>query len=162
VEQVSWDDVQQFLGKLNESDKAQSMKFALPTEAQWEYACRAGTTTFWHCGDDEATLQEYAWFNANPGGKTHRVGELLASGFGLYDMHGNVWEWCADYWATGYYAESPSNDPSGPSAGSGRVLRGGYWGYHARHCRSAYRHGYSPRYRHLHLGLRLASVLVDK
>ena len=173
VEHVSWDDVQQFLAKLNvagtrrvPSAKApfdtSAMTFTLPTEAQWEYACRAGTTTAWHCGDDEAKLQEYAWFSANSGRETHPVGELLANGFGLYDMHGNVWDWCADCWATDYYAESPPDDPSGPPTGSIRVHRGGSWGSHVRICRSAYRSHRSPDYRDGYLGLRLASVLVDE
>jgi len=174
VEQVSWDDVQPFLAKLNVAgtrrvpsanggrSEPSEMTFTLPTEAQWEYACRAGTTTFRHCGDDKATLQEYAWFNANSGGKTHRVGELLPDGFCVYDMHGNVWEWCADYWATGYYAESASNDPSGPSAGSRRVYRGGDWYNLARHCRSAHRYYHSPDNQSHNLGFRLASVLADK
>ncbi|HUT94002.1 MAG TPA: SUMF1/EgtB/PvdO family nonheme iron enzyme [Thermoguttaceae bacterium] len=156
VEQVSWDDVQPFLAKLNESRKSQGMKFALPTEAQWEYACRAGTTTAWHCGNDEAKLQEYAWFNMNSGGKTHPVGELLANGFGLYDMLGNAWEWCADWYGAEYYAQSPADDPSGPSAGSHRVHRGGGWLYHARRCRSANRDYNSPDYRRDYLGFRLA------
>jgi formylglycine-generating enzyme required for sulfatase activity/serine/threonine protein kinase len=173
VEQVSWDDVQQFLAKLNVAGTRRvasvkppldgwSMKFALPSEAQWEYACRAGTTTFWHYGDDEATLQEYAWFHANSGDKTHPVGQLVANGFGLYDMHGNVWEWCADWCATDYYAQSPSNDPSGPATGSYRVQRGGSWIHLARLCRSAFRYDRSPGHRGINtLGLRLASVLTD-
>jgi formylglycine-generating enzyme required for sulfatase activity len=161
VEQVSWNDVQPFVAKLNESSKAQRMKFGLPTEAQWEYACRAGTTTLWHCGDDEAKLQEYAWFNANSGGSTHPVGELLANAFGLSDTHGNVWEWCADWYATDYYAQSPPNDPSGRSAGLDRVFRGGSWPDYARHCRTAPRYYRPPGHRVDNLGFRLASVLVD-
>jgi formylglycine-generating enzyme required for sulfatase activity/WD40 repeat protein len=173
VENVSWDDVQQFLAKVNAAgtrrvpsatgDLASSaMTFTLPTEAQWEYACRAGTTTLWHCGDDETKLPEYAWFNVNSGGKTHPVGQLLASALGLYDMHGNVWEWCADYWATDYYAKSPPNDPSGPSAGSSRVHRGGSHGGHAGRCRSAYRDDGSPDRRGNGLGFRLAAILADE
>ena len=158
VVNVSWNDATAFCQWLS---KKEGVTYMLPSEAQWEYACRAGTTTFWHCGDDEATLEEYAWFDVNSGGKTHTVGELLPNGFWLYDMHGNVWEWCADYWATGYYAESPSNDPSGPSAGSYRVSRGGHWGYHARGCRSANRGNHSPVTRDYNLGFRLASVLAD-
>jgi len=150
------------LGPAGKLDLSPFSRFALPTEAQWEYACRAGTTTFWHFGEDEATLQEYAWFNVNSGGKTHPVGELLANGFGLHDMHGNVWEWCADSWATDYYAELPPNDPSGPSAGTLRVYRGGNWRDHARICRSAIRYNGSPGSRDDLVGFRLASVLADK
>jgi formylglycine-generating enzyme required for sulfatase activity len=138
------------------------MTFTLPTEAQWEYACRAGTTTFWHCGDDDATLHEYAWFKVNSGGKTHPVGELRANAFGLCDMHGNVWEWCADCWAADYYAQSPSNDPSGALTGSLRVDRGGGWINHAAFCRSAVRPSASRDFRFYGLGLRLASVLADE
>jgi formylglycine-generating enzyme required for sulfatase activity len=134
----------------------------LPSEAQWEYACRAGTTTAWYCGDSETTLQEYGWFNVNSGGKTHPVGELKPNGWGLYDMHGNVWEWCADRWATDYYAQSPPDDPSGPTTGSDRVLRGGTCHDHARGCRSANRRDYSPGHRSYSLGFRLASVLADE
>ncbi|MFH1923165.1 MAG: SUMF1/EgtB/PvdO family nonheme iron enzyme, partial [Planctomycetota bacterium] len=162
VEQVSWDDVKPFLAKLNESGKAQGMEFALPTEAQWEYACRAGTMTAWYCGDSDTTLQEYAWFGVNSGGKTHPVGQLLPNAFGLNDMHGNVWEWCDDSWASDYYAQSPTDDPSGSPTGSYRVGRGGGWGRHAGHCRSAHRGHSSPGHRHSDLGLRLASVLADE
>jgi formylglycine-generating enzyme required for sulfatase activity len=185
VEQVSWEDVQQFLSKLNVAGTCRvpsakppldssTMTFTLPTEAQWEYASRAGTTTFWHCGHDDAKLQEYAWFRVNSGGKTHPVGELLANGFGLHDMHGNVWEWCADWYGADYYAQSPPNDPSGPPAGSemfwrrartsssGRVDRGGGFFNHAGLCRSAYRNCGTPDGRRGNLGFRLASVLVDE
>ena len=166
VVSVSWNDTAAFCQWLS---KKQRVKYALPTEAQWEYACRAGTTTAWHCGVSETTLEEYAWFNVNGGDKTHPVGQLKPNGWGLYDMHGNVWEWCADRcpdpraygWAKNYYAQSPPNDPSGPLTGSERVYRGGGRAYHARHCRSAHRQGNSPVNRSINLGFRLASVLPD-
>ena len=137
VEMVSWEDIQPFLVKVNESRKNLVMKFALPSEAQWEYACRAGTTTFWHSGDSEASLREYGWYSGNSGNKTHPVGELKANGWGLYDMHGNVWEWCGDWHSGGYYGQSPLDDPSGPPSGSLRVCRGGCMLNGARGCRSA-------------------------
>ncbi len=162
VERVSWDHVQPFLAKLNEYGKAQRMKFALPTEAQWEYACRAGTTTPWHCGEDEAKLQEYAWFNGNSGGKPHSVGELLENAFGLHDMHGNVWEWCQDGYDEGYYGRSPLEDPSGVPQASHRVYRGGSWINGAGVCRSAIRGGIVPAYRISILGFRVALVPSGK
>ena len=172
VEEVSWDEIQPFLTKLNVAGTHRvpsanapldtlRMTFQLPTEAQWEYACRAGTTMFWHCGDHEAKLQEYAWFDVNSGGKTHPVGQLLPNGFGAYDMHGNVWEWCGDWYAADYYGQSPTDDPSGPPTGSLRVLRGGFWGNHARLCRSARRCYLSPASRS-NVGFRLASVVADE
>ena len=162
VEQVAGNHVEPFLTKLNESRNWQGMKFCLPTEAQWEYACRAGTTTAWYCGDSDVTLEEYAWFQVNSGGRTHPAGQLKPNGWGLYDMHGNVWEWCGDWHARDYYAQSPTEDPSGPPTGSSRVIRGGHWDHHARYCWSAIRSPHSPGFRHDYLGFRLASVLVDK
>ena len=127
VEQVSWDDCQKFLEKLNAKSGPGAGKFQLPTEAQWEYACRAGSTTRYCFGDDESGLGEYAWYGANSGGKTHPVGEKKPNAWGLYDMHGNVWEWCQDWYDGGYYANSPTDDPTGPATGSYRVFRGGGW-----------------------------------
>jgi formylglycine-generating enzyme required for sulfatase activity len=158
VEEVSWDDLQEFLGKLNGKFGAGAAKFQLPTEAQWEYACRAGSTTMYCHGDEESRLGEYAWYNANSGGRTHPVGEKKPNAWGLYDMHGNVWEWCADWYDGRYYAHGPADDPTGPAAGSVRVFRGGGWCDPARYCRSADR-GYDvPGFRLDRLGFRVARV----
>lgn len=161
VEQVSWDDTQRMLERLNEQCREQGTKFVLPTEAQWEYACRAGTTAPWCCGDNEATLRGFAWFKANAQQKTHPVGALRPNAWGLHDMHGNVREWCADRYGPHYYAASPSNDPIGPPTGLGRVFRGGGWFYFPRFCRSAYRSACAPDFRIHCLGFRVASVLAE-
>ena len=141
VERVSWDDCQQFLDKLNA--KVGGGKFSLPSEAQWEYACRAGSTTKYCFGDDEARLGEYAWYRDNSGSKTHPVGEKKPNAWGLYDMHGNVWEWCQDGPTVGaryrgYLAKSHIDDPAGPATGALRVLRGGCWDFPAGGLRSGH------------------------
>ncbi len=105
------------------------MRFALPTEAQWEYACRAGAMSSWQWGNRDDNLGQYGWVESNSGGTTHAVGRLRSNGFGLYDMHGNVAEWCEDWFAGDYYAEAPVNDPTGPSARTNRVFRGGGCGH---------------------------------
>ena len=135
--------------------------FRLPTEAQWEYACRAGSTTRYCCGNDGAQLGEYAWYNANSGYKTNPVGEKKPNAWGLYDMHGNVWEWCQDWCNGWYYAKSPLDDPTGPTTGSDRVLRGGGWDSGARRCRSAYRYDFAPGDRSYFLGLRVSLVAAE-
>ena len=149
VESVTWDDCQSFLAKLRE--KAPGTDFRLPTEAQWEYACRAGTTTVYGFGDSEASLGEYAWYGGNSGLTTHPVGEKKSNAWGLYDMHGNVWEWCAD-WCDDTY----STDERG--SGSLRVLRGGSWRNNATGCRSSYRRRLGPAFRNGYIGLRLVVV----
>ena len=161
VEHVSWDDCQQFLEKLN-AKVGGGGSSQLPTEAQWEYACRAGSTTRYCFGDEESGLGEYAWYDANSGSKTHPVGEKKPNAWGLYDMHGNVWEWCQDWYDGGYYANSPTDDPTGPPGGSVRVLRGGSWHDAARCCRSACRGSLRPGYRDRTLGFRVARVPADK
>ena len=126
VEQVSTEDCQKFLDKLNGLPAAGG-KFQLPSEAQWEYACRAGTKTRYFFGDDDSKLGENAWFASNANSKSHPVGEKKPNAWRLYDMHGNVWEWCQDWFSDKYYAASPTDDPTGPATGTSRVLRGGSW-----------------------------------
>jgi formylglycine-generating enzyme required for sulfatase activity len=157
VEQVSWDDAVEFCQKLSAlpEEKAAGRVYRLPTEAEWEYACRAGTTTAYSFGDDETQLSDYAWYDENSGDTPHAVGGKKANAWGLYDIHGNVWEWCSDWYDGDYYKSSPVSDPQGPSEGSSRVPRGGSWPYSARFCRSAYRDFNSPDYRNLDLGFRL-------
>jgi len=139
VEKVSWHDAQAFLKKLNTMDPGKN--YRLLTEAEWEYACRAGTT-----GERYGELDAIAWYDKNSGGRTHPVGQKQPNAWGLYDMLGNVWEWCADWYGENYYANSPSTDPRGPSSGSYRVLRGGSWYNSAFYTRSAYRCRNNPAY----------------
>ncbi len=162
VEHVSWDDCQEFLGKLNAKIGTQGGKFVLPTEAQWEYACRAGSKTKYCFGEDETRLGDYAWYDKNSGNTMHTVGEKKPNGWGLYDMHGNVWEWCRDWCKDGYYKESPVDDPTGAATGSGRVIRGGNWLCSARHCRSASRGCIEPGDRDDFLGFRVSQVPAGK
>jgi formylglycine-generating enzyme required for sulfatase activity len=149
---LSRTDCQDFIRKLKA--RAPAHAFALPTEAQWEYACRAGSTTEFSFGDDEAVLGEYAWFHGNmnwvghPGfrGKLffHDVGRKKPNAWGLYDMHGGVWEWCSDQYDAEYYLSSPLVDPKGPQQGLFGVLRGGSWFRYARYARSSYRKFFHP------------------
>ena len=161
VEQMSWDHCQVFLGKLNAKVGGQKGEFRLPTEAQWEYACRAGSTTKYCFGGDEAQLGEYAWYNNNSESKTHPVGEKKPNAWGLYDMHGNVREWCQDWYDGGYHAKSPTDDPTGPATGSLRVNRGGSWYYPAWRCRSAFRGYFGPGDRDSNLGFRVSRVPAE-
>jgi formylglycine-generating enzyme required for sulfatase activity len=136
VERVSWEDVQEFIRRLNAQEG--SSKYRLPTEAEWEYAARAGTTTAYSFGDDPDRLGDYAWFRDNSDGKTHPVGQKAPNPWQLYDMHGNVWEWVQDLGAP--YAAGAAVDPAGPSWNWGslsRVYRGGSWWGTAMYCRSA-------------------------
>jgi formylglycine-generating enzyme required for sulfatase activity len=156
VERISWEACQEFIKKLNEKFADSGAIFSLPTEAQWEYACRAGSSTRFCFSDEEAGLAEYGWFADNAGGKTHPVGEKKQNAWGLYDMHGNVWEWCADWYDGNYYRQSPANDPAGPTAVSSRILRGGSWGDPGPYCRSAYRYCLPPWFCVYSYGLRVA------
>ncbi|MEI7832657.1 MAG: SUMF1/EgtB/PvdO family nonheme iron enzyme [bacterium] len=125
VTNVSWDDCQLFLEKLNK--QIGGSNFFLPTEAQWEYAYRAGSTSEYYWGDNEAMLSQYAWIFDYSGGRSHAVGEKKPNVWGLYDMSGNVWEWCADWYDAGYYKNSPQRNPTGSATGTLRVLRGSAW-----------------------------------
>ena len=152
VEEVSWHDAMEFIERLNR--EAGKDVYQLPTEAQWEYACRAGSGGRWCFGDDESGLGEYAWYRENSGGKTHPVGKKRPNAFGLYDMHGNVWEWCRDWYQEDYYSHSPEFDPRGPDNGGLRVYRGGGWDSYAACCRSGYRHVNRPGDRDSGIGFR--------
>ncbi len=162
VERVSWDDCQDFLKKLSEKCRMAAGSYRLPTAAQSEYACRAGSMGGWCFGDSEPGLDDYGWFKSNSEGKTHSVGGKKPNVWGLYDVHGNVSEWCADWFAQDNYEASPISDPMGPSSGSSRVNRGGCWTDGADRCRSAYRHGSGPSDRLRFVGLRVLQVLADK
>ena len=157
VDNVSWNDCQSFLAKLREKT---GRRFALPTEAQWEYACRAGTTNRWSFGDDAGVMWNYAWSGANSDSTTHPVGKKKPNPWGLYDMSGNVWEWCADFYAKHAYSGGETNDPPGPSSGTGHVLRGGAWGDNSNLLRCACRNCDGPDGRNNGVGLRCV-MLVD-
>jgi formylglycine-generating enzyme required for sulfatase activity len=151
VESVSWDDCREFFEKLNRL--VPDLRAGFPSEAQWEYACRAGTTTAYSFGNEIAHDQAHFGQDWDKG-KTLPVASLPANPWGLYEMHGNVWEWCSD-WFGSYEAELQA-DPEGPSQGRSRVLRGGSWFYDARDARSAYRIVHDPGFRFRYFGLRVA------
>jgi formylglycine-generating enzyme required for sulfatase activity len=156
VENVSWDDTVEFCKKLSDlpEEKKAGRLYRLPTEAEWEYACRAGSKTAYAFDDEEGLLPEYGWFKRNSSDRTHTVGLLEPNAWGLYDMHGNVWECCSDRY--GDYPKGAVSDPSGPKVGSTRVYRGGCWRNVAANCGSAYRDWNSPVDRSNFLGFRLA------
>jgi formylglycine-generating enzyme required for sulfatase activity len=164
---VSWNDATQFCGKLTEQERSagripEGWTYSVPTESQWEYACRAGTKTRFSFGDSESDLGDYSWFIKNAldvGEHAHKVSQKKSNRFGLYDMHGNVSEWCRDWYAQ----ELPRGaDPPGPSTGSYRVYRGGDYTCTAKFCRSADRNFNSPGYREHLIGFRLAAVPSGK
>jgi formylglycine-generating enzyme required for sulfatase activity len=153
VESVSWEEVQEYIKTLSSKGVG---KLRIPTEAEWEYACRAGTEGPLSFGDDERRLGEYAWYCGNSDQTTHPVGKKRPNGWGVYDMLGNVWEWCADWFDPDYYRNSPPADPRGPNSGSSRVNRGGSWNSAADRVRSTCR-GYNSPPRGNFLGFRLLS-----
>lgn len=153
VEQVSWDDVQQFIKKLNEKEGIN--KYHLPSEAEWEYAVRAGTTTRYSFGDDESKLGDYAWYHNNSNGMTHPVGQKKPNSWGLYDMYGNVWEWVQDKWHDSYNGAPTDGSYWEIGGGSTRVYRGGSWGCDAGVFRSADRFDRRSDYSSRDLGFRL-------
>ncbi|MEI8383844.1 MAG: SUMF1/EgtB/PvdO family nonheme iron enzyme [Planctomycetota bacterium] len=178
VEMVSWNDAAEFSAKLSKQEKFKPFYFRagetitpldgtgyrLPSEAEWEFACRAGTTTKYWIGDKDEELMRAGWFVGNSGDRTHATGELKANPFGLSDIHGNVWEWVQDGWDATYYGQfqdKPAINPNSPfSAGSQRVVRGGYWYYLASGCRSSARNANDPARRGDAIGFRV-SLVVD-
>lgn len=155
VLQITWNDAAAYCQWLSSHEKKTCR---LPTEAEWEYACRAGTTTQYSFGDDHNELPKYGWHTRNSGNKSHPVARLLANDFGLFDVHGNVVEWCGDWYDEKWYAKSPPNDPTGPITGTTRVVRGGDWLFTASNCRSAYRLHALPTLRTPLLGFRCVLV----
>lgn len=151
VEQVSWDDCQNFIRELN---RITGQKFHLPTEAQWEYAARGGSKSSHSKYSGSHSIDYVAWYDGNSGDKTHPVATKQANELGIYDMSGNVWEWCADWYGT--YGNNAQTNPTGPTSGQSRVLRGGSWYSNARLCRTSNRGNYDPTRRILNYGLRLA------
>ena len=154
VEMVSWDDCQEFIRELN---ALTGQNFRLPTEAEWEFACRGGNNSRGYKYSGSNNLGSVAWYNGNSGNKTHPVGTKAPNELGIYDMSGNVWEWCADWY--GDYSSGAQTNPTGPYGGSNRVYRGGSWNYDVGRCRSSNRDFYYPWIRDIILGLRLALSL---
>ncbi len=152
VENVSWEDALAFCQKL--TSLPDGLAYRLPSEAEWEYACRAGTITPFSFGASLSARQ-----GTIDGKKTTRVGSFPANNFGLYDMHGNVWEWCADWYGETYYPKNPSRDPRGPAGGQFRVVRGGSWRNQAGTCRSAYRNALVPYNRDAYTGFRVTATV---
>lgn len=151
VEDVSWNDIQDFLKKLNDLT---GKTYRLPTEAEWEYAAQGGNYSLGYKYAGSNNLQKVGWYLGNSGGKTHPVGRKKPNELGLYDMSGNVWEWCWDWY--GDYPPDAKKDYAGPEKGSYRVFRGGSWGNFAEFCRAAYRYSYAPTFRDYNVGFRLA------
>ncbi len=155
VQQISWNDVQEFIYKLNHREG--TSMYRLPTEAEWEYAARAGSESTFFFGNDENDLGEYAWYDDNSGSQPHPVGQKLANAWGLYDMHGNVWEWTQDWYDPQYYQNSPSMDPPGPSTGRAKIMRGGGWNNGPFFSRLVKRVYDWPDSKHAFLGFRLVT-----
>ncbi|MFA6346557.1 MAG: SUMF1/EgtB/PvdO family nonheme iron enzyme, partial [Syntrophales bacterium] len=157
VENVSWNDAQNFADKLNNRTGKQ---YRLPTEAEWEYAAQSGgKSEKWAGTSSESSLRDYAWYDANSEDKTHPVGQKKPNVLGLHDMSGNVWEWCSDGWEMDYYKNSPRDNPKGPADGSHRFFRGGSWSHRAADARASFRYFVRPETRNVNLGFRLVLPL---
>lgn len=151
VEMVSWEDCQDFIRRLNQRT---GKNFRLPTEAEWEYAARGGSKSYGYKYAGGSRVDDVAWYRINSSSKTHLVAQKRANELGLYDMSGNVREWCQDW--KGTYPSSSQTNPAGPSSGSDRVIRGGCWGIGVRCCRVSFRTSHTTSIRYSDLGLRLA------
>lgn len=151
VESVSWNDVQGFIGSLN---RLSGRNYRLPTEAEWEYACRSGGKSERFCGGTDVAAA--AWYDRNSGSKPHPVGEKQPNGLGIYDMSGNVWEWVGDWYQKEYYSIQQEQKSGSPLAGNKRVMRGGSWYNDAKNVRSSIRGSDDPEHRSINLGFRLA------
>jgi sulfatase modifying factor 1 len=154
VELVNWDDAQSYLRILNNRS---GKSYRLPTEAEWEFAARSGGRDETYEGTSgESSLGDYTWYGENSGKQTHPVGQKRANNLGLYDMTGNVWEWCSDWYESGYYGKSPRNNPQGAGSGSVRVIRGGSWYCAAWHTQTTFRGRVRPGSRDFNMGFRVA------
>ncbi len=151
---ISWEDAQKFVQKLNE--KEHTAKYRLPTEAEWEYVARAGTSSTYFFGEHSEELSEYAWYGEDFSiGGSHAIGMKKPNPWGFYDIYGNVWEWVQDYYSDDYYQHSPEFDPKGPDTGDGHVVRGGSWHVTASGWNSTIRKEYDTDYRGISIGFRL-------
>jgi formylglycine-generating enzyme required for sulfatase activity len=161
VDSVSWDDAVRFCEELSELPEESKIgrTYRLPTEAEWEYACRAGSKTAYRFGDSPNLINDFSWYARNSSNQTHPVGQKKSNAWGLYDMHGNVMEWCADF--NGDYPQRPVTNPRGPKEGSERIYRGGAWLGAAEQCRSACRNSFTPESGGNSVGLRIA-ISVSK
>jgi formylglycine-generating enzyme required for sulfatase activity len=162
VECVSWNDAVEFCRKLSQRE---GVTYHLPTEAEWEYACRAGSTTKYYWGDSDSNIGSYAWYGfdkGNAGVETHEVGSKTPNAWELYDMSGNVLEWCSDWFDENYYNSSPRQDPRGPSSGSSRVRRGGCWNLNAWVVRSSLRYWGTPDGGYHDSGFRVVREVEDR
>ncbi|MDB6037412.1 MAG: hypothetical protein JWM99_1253 [Verrucomicrobiales bacterium] len=159
VEQVRWSDAVKFCNQRSEAEGLQpcydlkswqcnfeANGYRLPTEAEWEFACRGGASTAYFFGDSSGKLGDYAWYEKNSGGRPHPVGQKRPNALGLYDMCGNVWQWCNDFYAVDYYKQAPHDNPRGPQTAPTKVVRGGAFRFSDENCRSGYRYNESPGY----------------
>jgi formylglycine-generating enzyme required for sulfatase activity len=178
VENVSWLEAARFCNALSEKDgftpyyqisgekieipDREGPGYRLPTEAEWEYACRAGKVTRFSFGKDESGVGDAGWYGGNSGGHPHPVAQKRPNDLGLYDMDGNVWEWCSDGWDADYYKKTPDDDPPGAVGAASRVFRGGGWDSEPRECRCANRSRFAPGNRSFFLGFRVARNQVDR